>query len=111
MSEDRGLGEVLKQAGEAWEEARKYLEIGGDVTYAYLRLALKDLKAAEPLLVDGYCRKQVKAEVELLEHALNLAMIAFQWNLGAGGFRGKLRLWLRAVKEAALILLIQLKKL
>ncbi len=108
---EEGVVELRKKALEAWREAREYLESGGDVTYAYLKLALSDVETAAPLIKDPYCRRQVEAEASLLRHALKLAMVAYEWSLGVGGRAYKLRLFLRAVKESIIILLLQLKRL
>lgn len=81
------------------------------MTYAYLKLALSDVELAYPLIKDPYCKKQVRAEASLLKRALSLAIVAYEWSLGVGGRTYRLRLFLRAVKESIIILLLQLKRL
>ncbi len=102
---------IREEAEKAWEQAKRYLRMGGDPTYAHLKLALRDLELVEPLIRDRYCRRQVRAEIDLLRHALNLAMVAFEWRLGPADWKSKLKLWVKAVKESLIILLLQLKRI
>ncbi len=111
MSSGETLTAIKQEMINAWSEAKEYLESGGDVTYAFLNLARRDIGLAIDLIEDGYCRKQISSEKKLLDHALNLAMMAYEWSLGVGGRRYRVKLALKAVREALAILLLQLRKL
>lgn len=102
---------VKKRLEGDWKEAREYIESGGDATYAFLNLARKDIENIVSLIEDGYCRRQVEGEKKLLDHALNLAMMAFEWSLGVGGFKYRVKLVLKALKEIVIIFWLQLSKI
>jgi len=110
MSGNGETVEIKEELRAAWREAREYIESGGDITYAFLNLARRDIGNAVGLINDDYCRRQIIGEKKLLDHALNLAMTAYEWNLGVGGWRYRVKLVLKAVKEVLVIFWLQLRK-
>ncbi|MEB3780110.1 MAG: hypothetical protein GSR85_07765 [Desulfurococcales archaeon] len=109
MSQEELL-HVKEELESAWREAREYIESGGDVTYAFLNLARRDISNAVDLIEDKYCRGQIMGEKRLLDHALNLAVMAYEWSLGVGGWRYRVKLILKAMKEVLVIFWLQVRK-
>lgn len=105
----RSVEELISKAMEAWEEKAKYLEEGGDVVYAFLELARCDLKLVMDDIKCNYCRRQAKAEYELIGHALDLARMANQW-MYSDSKKEKLALVFKAIKKIAEIAALQVKK-
>jgi hypothetical protein len=111
MTHDSILIEDINRYMEAFEDTKSYLESGGDITYAFLNLAKLDLELASKYVYDPYCRKQVLGEYRALEKALSFAMMAYEWRMGIGGWRYKIRLVVKAVIEIAKLAIIHLSRL
>jgi hypothetical protein len=110
MTYDNSLVEDVNRYVEAFESTRDYLESGGDITYAFLNLAKLDLELASKYVKDPYCRKQVLGEYRALEKALSFAMMAYEWRMGIGGWRYKIRLIAKAILEIAKLTIVHLSR-
>jgi len=111
MTYDDTLVEDINRYIEALESTKSYLESGGDITYAFLNLAKLDLELASKYIHDPYCRKQVLGEYRALEKALSFAMMAYEWKMGVGGWRYKIRLVVKAVIEITKLAITHLSRL
>jgi len=111
MTYDDILVEDINRYMETLESTKSYLESGGDITYAFLTLAKLDLELASKYIHDPYCRKHVLGEYRALEKALSFAMMAYEWKMGIGGWRHKVKLVIKATMEIMKLISIHLSRL
>jgi hypothetical protein len=102
--------ELLQSTLEAWDEIFQQIEDGGDLTYGFLRLARNDLRSVTQAIECSHCRRQIVAEVQLIEIVLQLSRLANQWTL-ARGVHDRLRLAGLALPLIGRITYLQIKKL
>jgi hypothetical protein len=102
--------EILQSTLEVWDEIFRQIEDGGDLTYGFLQLARNDLQSVTQRIVCDHCRRQIAAEVQLIETVLQLSRLANQWTISRGA-REKLRLAGLALPLIGRITYLQIKKL
>jgi len=73
--------EKINEAIKKWDEITTYWEEGGDPTYGFLQLAKNDLQTFSHEITCDYCKKQISAEIKLIDIALQFALLANEWKL------------------------------
>jgi hypothetical protein len=93
-----------------WDDVLAYMESGGDKTYGFLQLAESDLGAVAEKIACPYCRKQIVAEVKIIDITLRFSRLANEWE-ASGGIRNRLGLVGRAVPLIVNLTYLELTKI
>jgi hypothetical protein len=104
------IEEKISGAIEKWDEITTYWEEGGDLTYGFLQLARNDLQIFLNEIKCNYCKKQISAEIKLIDIALQFALIANEWKL-AEKILQKLNLVGKAMLLIAKLIVLELTKI
>jgi hypothetical protein len=104
------IEEKISRAIEKWDEIATYWEEGGDHTYGFLQLAKNDLQIILNEIKCNYCKKQISAEIKLIDIALQFALLANEWKL-AEKILHKLNLIGKAILLIAKLIMLELTKI
>ena len=88
---------LIDDATKGWEDVLKFIADGGDITFAFLKLARSDLLVSASTVDCPYCSKHIIEEAKLIERTMDLAKLANAY-LHSHGLKEKLSLAGSAVK-------------